>query len=224
MSFLSGLRTGLPFVLMIVPFGVIFGLVATEAGLPIGKVLALSALVIAGSAQITAVGLLEQGASAAVVLGASLLVNLRMAMYSAALAPWLGAASLWRRAAAAYLLVDQVYALALARYEAEPEAPLAARLAYYFGVAAPVVPAWYGATWAGALFGDLLPDALPTGAIVPVTFAALLAPLLRTRAHLAAAGTSAVLAVALAGLPWSLGLPIAALAAMAVGAEVERRA
>ena len=223
MSFFQGLRTGLPFVLMIVPFGAVFGLIATEAGLPVVQVMVLSALVIAGASQVTAIGLMEQGAPAAVVLGASLAVNMRMAMYSASIAPWIGAAPLWQRAAAAYLLVDQVYALSIARYEAEPRASVRARVGYYAGVAAPVVPAWYGATLLGALFGDLIPDALPAGAIVPVVFAALLAPLLRTRAHVAAAVVSSVLAVLLSGLPYSLGLPAAALAAMLTGAEIERR-
>ena len=223
MSFAEGVRSGLPFVLMIVPFGAIFGLVATEAGLPILQVMVLSALVIAGASQITAIGLMEQGAPAAVVLFASLAVNLRMAMYSASLAPWIGGAPLWQRATAAYLLVDQVYVLSIARYEAEPRAALGARMAYYAGVAAPVVPGWYGATLMGALFGDMIPDALSAEAIVPVVFAALLAPLLRTKAHLAAALASSVLAVLLSGLPWSLGLPVAAISAMLVGSEIERR-
>lgn len=222
MGFRSGFVDGAPFVLVIVPFGAIFGLIATEAGLPIAQVMTLSALVIAGAAQVTAIGLLEQGAPAAVILGASLMVNARMAMYSASIAPYLGAAPLWQRALAAYLLVDQVYALSIARFERE-EASVARRMAYYAGVAAPVVPFWYGATYAGARFGASIPEALPTGAVIPVAFAALVAPMLRTRAHVAAALCASVLSVLLASLPWSLGLPVSALAAMTVGAEMERR-
>ena len=223
MTFGRGILDGAPFVIVILPFGALFGLLATEAGLPIAQVMALSALVIAGASQLTAVELIEQGAPALLVLGAALTVNLRMAMYSAALAPHLGAAPLWQRAAAAYLLVDQVYALSTAAYEARPDAPMPRRMAYYAGTAAPVVPCWFGATYAGAAFGAAFPAGLPLEAVVPLAFMALVAPALRTLAHLGAALTSAVLAVLLAGLPCAAGLPVAALAAMVVGAEIERR-
>ena len=56
---------------------------------------------------------------------------------------------------------------------------------------------------------------------VPITFIALFAPALRDLAHLAAAFVSVTVALALAGLPYSLGLMIAATLAMAAGAAVE---
>jgi hypothetical protein len=49
----------------------------------------------------------------------------------------------------------------------------------------------------------------------------MIAPMLRTIPHLAAALASIVLALALAGVPFGLGLLIAAVAAMAVGAQTE---
>ena len=51
----------------------------------------------------------------------------------------------------------------------------------------------------------------------------MVAPALRTLAHIAAAVTSVVLALALGFIPLNLGLLAAAVAAMMVGAEVERR-
>jgi len=57
---------------------------------------------------------------------------------------------------------------------------------------------------------------------VPITFIALIAPGLRTLAHLVAALVAVAMGLALAGLPWNLGLLAAALLAMAAGAEVER--
>ena len=58
---------------------------------------------------------------------------------------------------------------------------------------------------------------------MPIMFLAIVAPMLKTLAHLAAALTSIVVALALVWLPSGTGLLIAGLAAMAVGAEMERR-
>ena len=58
--FWQGVRDGAPFVLVIVPFSILFGVVATEAGLNLVEAMAFSVLVIAGAAQFTAVELLMQ--------------------------------------------------------------------------------------------------------------------------------------------------------------------
>ena len=58
---------------------------------------------------------------------------------------------------------------------------------------------------------------------MPITFIALIAPALRTRAHVAAALVSIVVALSLAFLPYNLGLLVAGIAGMMTGAEVERR-
>ena len=218
-----GVAEGAPFVLVMVPFGALFGVVATEAGLPLAQVMAFSVVVIAGAAQFTAVQLMGDGVPLAVVVLSALAVNLRMAMYSAAMVPHLGRAPLWQRALVSYLLVDQTYALAQQAYEAERAWTVADRVAYFGGLALPVFPAWVGSTWAGAVLGARVPGWLPLDFALPLAFVALVGPLLRTRAHAAAAFVSVAGALALWWVPWNLGLIVAAAAAMAVGAEVERR-
>lgn len=208
---------------MVIPFGMVFGVVATEAGLDLAATMAFSIMVIAGASQLAAVQLMTENAPALVVILTALAVNMRMAMYSASLAPWLGAAPFWQRGAMAYLLVDQVYAAAHLRYETGPPMSLSARVGYYFGVVVPVAPFWYLATLAGALAGNAIPSALPLEFAVPITFMAMIAPLLRTLAHVMAALVSVVAALALAFLPLNMGLLIAALLAMATGAHVEQR-
>jgi len=222
-SFTLGFRTGLPFLLAIIPFGAVFGVVATEAGLNLTQVMAFSVLVIAGAAQLTAIQLMTENAPTVIVLAASLAVNLRMAMYSASLAPHLGAAAWWQRGLVAYMMVDQAYALAHARYESAAAQPVSVKLAYYFGVVSTVAPAWYGATLAGALLGEVIPPSLPIALMVPVTFLALVGPMLRTLAHVVAAFTSVVAALVFGFLPYSLGVLVAGALAMVAGAEVERR-
>jgi predicted branched-subunit amino acid permease len=222
-AYLRGLRTALPFVIVVAPFGLLFGVVGTEAGLDIAQVMGFTVLVIAGASQFTALQLMADGAPTLIVVASALAVNLRMAMYSASLAPYLGQAPLWQRALAAYMNVDQTYALGHAEYEARPGMTVAERMAFFFGTATPIIPVWVGATAVGIWVGAALPPALGLDFAVPITFIALIAPALRTLAHVAAAVTSVVMAILLGFLPWNLWLLAAGLAAMIVGAEVERR-
>ena len=221
--FAQGLRDGLPFMAALAPFGLLFGVAATEAGLGLGAAMGFSAGVIAGASQFTAVSLMQDGAPAFIVVVTALAVNLRMAMYSAALAPWLGEAPLWQRALAAYALFDSSYACASQAYARHPHWSIRHRLLYFAGAAGPSVPMWLILTALGSGLGAAIPGWLALDFAVPVCFLAMVAPALRTLPQVAAALTSVTLALLLAWVPYSLGLLVAAAAAMAVGAEVERR-
>lgn len=222
-DFLRGLRSGLPFVLLVGPFALLFGVVATEAGLPLIQVLSFSVVVIAGAAQFTALQLMAENVPTLVVIISALAVNLRMAMYSASLTPHLGALPFWRRVLVAYCLVDQSYALSVLEYEKRPEMNVAQKFSFFIGAITPVLPTWYAATVVGALVGQAIPPAFALEFAVPITFLAMIGPMLRTPAHIAAAFVSVSGALVFVFLPWNLGLIVAAVLGMATGAEVERR-
>ena len=152
-TYLKGIADGAPFILVIIPFATLFGLLASEAGLSVVEALAFSVVVIAGAAQFTALQLMQEEAPTVIVLASALAVNLRMAMYSASLTPYIGAAPLWQRALAAYLTVDQSYVVAVARFEKEPDMTIPQRMGYFFGAVTPIVPLWYLFTFVGAYLG-----------------------------------------------------------------------
>ncbi len=220
-AFAAGFRDGLPFLLVALPFAMLFGVLATEAGLPLIQVMAMTTLVIAGAAQFAALQLMLDDAGLWLVVGGALAVNLRMAMYSAALVPYLGAAPLWQRACAAYLLFDQPYALSAVRFEEHPQMTVPERMAYFFGCVVHLVPVWVSGTALGAVLGETIPDTLALDFVLPLTFIALVAPMLKSLAHVVAAVVSVIVALALAGLPAGLGLLIAAALAMLAGALTE---
>ncbi|MCU0910218.1 MAG: AzlC family ABC transporter permease [Rhodobacteraceae bacterium] len=222
-TFWRGFLNALPFLLVVGPFGLVFGVVAAEAGLDLLAAGAMSVLVIAGAAQFTALQLLVDQAPVAIAVLTALAVNLRTAMYSAALVPHLGAAPLRVRAFAAYLLVDQTFAASLAEFERRPGMTLSEKLAFYFGSATPVVPVWIGASLAGAVLGRGLPPEYALDFAVPIAFLAILSPMVRSIAHLVAAAVSVGVALAFAWVPYGGALLIAGLVAMVAGAEVERR-
>jgi len=222
-AFWRGFRIGLPFILAAAPFGLLFGVIATEAGFDVIQVLGMGFLVIAGAAQFTALAQMQDAAPVIVVLAASLAVNLRMAMYSASLAPHLQDAPLWQRAFAAYVLVDNVYALSISEFTDNPTTTTAQKIVFYFGTAVATVPVWYVSTFLGGWFGQSIPPEYALDFTPAFVFIAVVAPMFRTRAHVAAGVTSVFVALALDFLPFSSGLLIAGFAAMLVGAEVERR-
>ena len=112
-----GTRDSLPFIFVAGPFGLLFGVVASEAGLHLIETFTFSLSVFAGAAQFTAMTLMQEHAPTLIVLVSALAVNLRCAMYSAALTPHLGGAPMWKRALGAFFIVDQSYALSIVEFE-----------------------------------------------------------------------------------------------------------
>ncbi|EPX77227.1 AzlC family ABC transporter permease [Litoreibacter arenae] len=218
-----GVLAGLPFIIVVVPFAMLFGVAATEAGLPLAQVMGFTVLVIAGASQFTALQFMIDNAPVLVIIASALAVNLRMAMYSAAITPYLGDQPLWKRAVLSYVLVDQTYNLAILDFEENPDQTTAQRTAFFVGCSLPLIPLWIGFTWVGAALGGQIPPEYGLDFALPIAFLAMVAPALRTVAHIAAAVTSVVLALVLGFIPLNLGLLVAALIAMMVGAEVERR-
>jgi predicted branched-subunit amino acid permease len=156
-TFWRGFLDCSPFILVVAPFGLLFGVAAGETGLDLIQTMSMTVLVIAGAAQFTALALLDDHTPTFIVILVSLAVNLRMAMYSAALVPHLGKASLRTRLLASYFMVDQTFAVSIRQYEHAPQWPITEKLAYYFGAAASICPFWYGFSLLGALIGKAIP-------------------------------------------------------------------
>lgn len=222
-AFWRGFRAGLPFILAVIPFGLLFGVLAIEAGLDFVQVMWMSALVIAGASQFAALAQMQDSAPVIMVVAAALIVNLRMAMYSASLAPHLIDAPLWQRAFVAYLLVDNVYVTSVSDYEDIPNQTMSEKIRYYFGTAIPAITFWFLSIFTGAWLGKAIPPEFALDFAPAIVFLAIFAPMLKTLAHLGAALTSVTVALLLAFLPYATGLLVAALVAMIVGAEIERR-
>ncbi|MDA0223640.1 MAG: AzlC family ABC transporter permease [Proteobacteria bacterium] len=219
--FWSGFRDGSPFILVAVPFALLFGVISIDAGLDLVETMTMSALVVAGAAQFTAISLMLDHAPTFIVLLTALAVNLRLAMYSAALVPHLGKTPFWLRALMAYFMVDQAFAVAFKKFEEQPAMSQAHKIAYYFGCLTPIVPLWYVFSYVGAVAGQKIPAELSLDFAIPICFIALTAPMMRSLPHFVAALVSVAATLALIWVPYNLGLIIAAILAMIAGAQVE---
>ena len=220
-AFWAGVRDGFPFIIMVAPFAALFGVVAIEVGLTVVQTMGFTVLVIAGASQFAALQLMTENAAIGFVLLAALAVNLRMAMYSAALAPHLGKAKLWQRVLIGYLNFDQSYMMSVARYEDEPDMVLEQKVAFYLGVALAISPFWCAFTFVGVKIGAAIPQGIEVSFMIPIAFLTMVTPMMKSLAHIAAAFVSVVVALALAWLPSGSGLLVGAVCAMVVGVAVE---
>ena len=197
----------------------IAGVAAVGVGIPAVQTLAMSVVIFAGASQLAAIELIGRNAPAAVVVLTVLVINLRHVMYSASLAPHFRRQSARWKGLLAYLLVDQVYALSILEFENDEET---SRRWYYLGVATPLWLTWQTATVAGIIFGARTPEGWHLEFAVPLVFLAVLVPAVTDRATAAAALVGGSVAVAAAGLPYNLGLIVAAVVGVGAGLAVER--
>ncbi|HVL47112.1 MAG TPA: AzlC family ABC transporter permease [Candidatus Thermoplasmatota archaeon] len=216
--FLAGVRAMLPVTFAMLPFAILLGVTAANLGWPWWRVLLQSVFIVAGAAQLAMVRLLDEGAPAIVVIATAALINLRFAMYGAALRPWFAGAPRRLRALVAYVLTDQAFAVGtrdMPALEAKDRWP------FYLGSALTLPVMWFTVTTASAIVGARLPAAWPLEFAVPLTFLALLAPALRTRGAWIAAGAAGAIATAAAVLPYNVNLLLGALAGIGLGAAFE---
>ena len=209
-----------PMVAAIIPFGVTAGVAGLDAGLSAELTMGLSVVVFAGASQLAALQLIDAEAASILVWVTALLINLRMLMYSAHLAPHFQYLPLRWRAPMAYLLTDQAYALTVPRLMADDPPP--ANHWFYLGVALPLWVVWQLATAFGFWAGTALPPSWELGFIVPLIFLALLMPAVRTRPSAVAAAVGGSGSVLGQALPAGLGLTLGALAGIAAGVLAEQ--
>ena len=110
-EFFQAMRDMLPLLVGAMPFGIIYGTLAASAGLSAAQAIGMSLLVFAGSAQFIALSLLSGGAGMAVVLLTTLVVNLRHALYSATLQPFVRHLPARWRVPLAFWLTDEAFAV-----------------------------------------------------------------------------------------------------------------
>lgn len=220
-DFLAGMRDILPILPGMVPFGLLAGATALQAGLAPWQAQTMSLFWLAGASQLAAIDLMAQQAAWPVILLTVLVVNLRFVMYSAVLAPVFAHLPATVRLAMASVVTDQGFALAIGRHRGGMQ-PTA--VAWYFaGNTVLLWLTWQGSTLLGCLVGTVIPPAWQLDFSVPLVFLALLVPLLGDRPSVTTAVVAAVVTVAGRGLPWNLGLVLGVVTGIAAGLLVELR-
>ena len=186
----------------------------------------MSIILFAGAAQLAAISLMAQHAPAFIVVLTVLVVNLRLVMYSAAVAPYFRHTPRLRKWFFAYLLTDHAFALVTTKFDKRDGAPHLEVLhfdAYYFGATSCMWIVWQLSVAIGVFAGTLLPSNWSLDFVIPLVFLSLVLPALQTRAHWAAAIVAGTAAALLTLLPLKLGLITAATCGVMIGALLDKR-
>ena len=212
----AGFLAVAPMLLGVFPFGVIAGIAAVEAGLGSIQAYAVSPIVFAGAAQLATVDLIARDAAPFVIVATALVINSRMAMYSAGLAPEFRRLGPLRKAYGSFVLTDQSFAVTALRMD-EIDEPLPDRFAYYMGASMGLWGTWQIASIIGVVVGAGVPESWSLDFAIPLVFMALLVSAVKDRGTAVAAAAGAVAAVVFIGLPLHLGLLVASATGIAVG-------
>ncbi len=222
-EFLGGVRATIPLMIGALPFGLIFGAVATAGNVPPAMTIAMSAFIFAGSAQFIGVKLLIAGASAPIIILTIAVVNLRHTLYGMTLGPHVKNLSQRWLALLGFLMTDEAFVTSIQRFERDDDSPY--KHWYFFGSGILLYVIWNAVTILGIVAGQRIPDPSGWGLdfALDVTFIGMLIPMVRHRPALVAALAAAATALLAHGLPNQLGLMVAALIGVAAGVIAEQR-
>jgi predicted branched-subunit amino acid permease len=212
----SGARAMAPWLAGVTPFGLVIGVAAAQADIPTGAGWFTGPTIYGGSAQIAAIHLLDEGAATATVIMTVLVINLRLVLYSAALASYWRGTPLWWRLLAGYLLVDPSFAVGIDRYATEPDRRRGHL--HYLGGAVVLWVGWMIALAIGAFAGTRVPETMHLELLVPLYLVGIVVPHVRARASRRAVLVSAAGAVAAITAPLHLGIAIGILGGLAAAA------
>ena len=221
-EFWAGFKATFPLVIGGIPFGIIYGALAVNSGISAAGTLGMSLFVFAGSSQFIAAGLVASGASTAIIVLTTFVVNLRHALYSATLGQhmkhlshkWLLPLGFW--------LTDESFVVVASRYNQEDRSPF--KHWYFLGSAIFMYSDWQLSTYVGVVAGQSIPDAASWGLdfAMVVTFIGMLVPLIKGDPTLVAVAIAGGVSLLANGLPNQLGLLVAAIIGIIAGVIAER--
>jgi predicted branched-subunit amino acid permease len=216
---LAGATAMLPITVGYLPFALLIGVAVGRSADPLAG-WAASPLIYGGSAQLTVLEMTASGAGLAAAVSAALLINLRLIVYSAALAPLWATAPRTARLLAAATVIDPTWMIA-ERRAAEPGS-LAERRAHYAGAAVVLTVGWCIAVAVGAILGATTDLTGLLAIATPLCLVAIVAPHMRRCGGGAGVSGAAAITWLARDLPPGTGLLLAMATAAALG-HVTRR-
>ena len=169
--FFRGIIDVSPLMIPVVPFGLIFGVLAIDVGFSPLETMGMSLIVFGGASQIVLIQLFSGGASSLVIISSVGAVNSRHLLYGAVVSEHLSDLKLVWKILISYFLVDQAFARSNEYFKKNNDDNK------YFhlvggGVTCWVI--WQTTTFLGIILGSFIPEKLGLSFAVPLTFLALL--------------------------------------------------
>lgn len=216
-AFAAGARDIAPIVVALLPLGLAIGAAVSASSVPTVAGFVSGPLIFGGAAQALTIQMLDDGSAPVAIIAAALLVNSRVVVYSASIAPWFRSASLGARLAVAAPLIDPLFLRCTARFE-RGDLDQRGRLAHYAGAATLLMVSWMAIQAVAIFVGASVPSWMNLQMAAPLAFVGLLANSTRGRPMLMAAAVAGAVAVGGTGLPYQSSIPLAIVAGLVAGA------
>ena len=171
-NFFKGIKDTSPLMIPVVPFGIIFGVLAIDLGLTPLTTIAMSVIIFGGASQIIFLQLLSAGASSLVILSSVGAVNSRHLLYGAVLSEHLSDLNLTWKIIVSYFLCDQAFAVSndhLKKNKNDKD-----KYFHLIGGGFNCWTIWQITTLIGIYLGSIIPEKLGLTFAIPLTFLALL--------------------------------------------------
>lgn len=208
-----------PLAISVLLFGLVIGATIAESEVSAPGALAGSVLVLAGAAQLAAIGMVDAGAGIAVAVSTALLINVRFVLYSAGFAQWFADEPRWRRLLLVIPLVDQTFLLGQQRFDATTSTHWRRR--FFLTASGLLMLAFVAGQAVGLSMGRSLGDGSGLHLAAPLAFGGMLVLACRSRADAISAVVASVVAVAATAAPGHLALPLAIVAGVGVATLTE---
>ena len=169
--FLKGIRDVSPLMIPVVPFGLIFGVLAIDVGFTPIQTMGMSLIVFGGASQIVLLQLFSGGASSLVIISSVGAVNSRHLLYGAVVSEHLSDLILIWKIIISYFLIDQAFAISNEYLKKNKNRN---RYFHLVGGGATCWVIWQSTTFFGIILGASIPEELGLSFAVPLTFLALL--------------------------------------------------
>lgn len=224
-EFILGVKKTIPLIIGVLPFGLSYGIVASQSGLSLVEITFMSMFVFAGASQFMAITMLKQGLAFSFIIFSTLLINLRHLLMGLSLSPYLNKQKpIWL-----YLLsfgmVDESYATTINHYQSSG---LKQGNPYFMlGAGTGMYLSWVISSFVGGILGHAIKDPLSWGLdfAMPATFLCILIPQIKSWRMFSVIVTSGVTAVAANILiPGKWYIIIATVTATIVGTSLEIKA
>ena len=174
--FFKGVTDVSPLMIPVVPFGIIFGVLAIDLGLSPITAMGMSIIIFGGASQIIFLQLFSAGASSLIILSSVGAVNSRHLLYGAILSEHMSDFKMTWKIIISYFLVDQAFAVTNSYLKKSTDKNKAF---HSFGAGATCWIIWQTTTIIGIFLGSIIPEKLGLSFAVPLTFLALIVDDLR---------------------------------------------
>jgi len=215
-QFLAGALVILPLSIAVIPWGILAGSLAVDAGLFSLQAQAVSAIIFAGSIQLVGMAMVKAGASLGTLLLTTLILTSRHLLYSATLRSRITHLPLAQRLILGFLLTDELFAIS--SHKTRRQFPFW----YAFGAGFSFYLIWQLASLTGIVLGQSIPDLNSYGLefAVAATFIAIIIPSIKKLSTLTSVLTALILSVTFSLMQIEAGILYASLIAMSLGYAV----